>query len=505
MEHAYSKGLVRTLGAIAFFATMPVYSPNIVPLFSSSLDNSLMGSFVNPLLIAAVVTSAAWALRSLVGARAPRLLEEHPLAIMATYALVTSAFYLMVLGFIPQSLPAASGIGVLAGVLFVPSAFAWGRALAPQSLKQALIAMSAICVSTALVNWFAAFLPAAPLAVLYVLLFVGCLVAYRLCAQGGYDERPPASCTRAASQHHAPAEADADSPRMILARFASVMLPALIGLSMFAFFMGVSRMSVSDTLSGEVAGNMIAGIVLVPLCLFAADLRHPLLSFFYQLLMPALATTLMTVLVVIGAPFSSESHVFIGMAIYAFFCMAAILAIALALAGAQAREFSHELIFSCVIFFFSASSAAGLAFGALNSFAQNDVEFMPTAVIALYCAYLIFHCLVSFWRKTSPQSEPSEASNAPADSHASSYEQRCERACSQYGLSPREREIFALLGRGHTASFIAKTLIISESTVYTHTRNIYQKAGIGSREELIALVSAEEPATYAPPADAAKR
>ena len=46
----------------------------------------------------------------------------------------------------------------------------------------------------------------------------------------------------------------------------------------------------------------------------------------------------------------------------------------------------------------------------------------------------------------------------------------------------------ALLTRGHSYPYIAKELVVSENTVRTHVRNVYRKAKIGSREELIALI-----------------
>lgn len=36
---------------IAFFATMPIYSPNVVPLQECLQDNEIMGHFVTPLLV----------------------------------------------------------------------------------------------------------------------------------------------------------------------------------------------------------------------------------------------------------------------------------------------------------------------------------------------------------------------------------------------------------------------------------------------------------------------
>ena len=54
-------------------------------------------------------------------------------------------------------------------------------------------------------------------------------------------------------------------------------------------------------------------------------------------------------------------------------------------------------------------------------------------------------------------------------------------------LSPREREIFALVARGMTNSEIAKELFIVETTVKSHVGSILAKLNATSRSELIAL------------------
>lgn len=64
----------------------------------------------------------------------------------------------------------------------------------------------------------------------------------------------------------------------------------------------------------------------------------------------------------------------------------------------------------------------------------------------------------------------------------------CARMACSAKLSPREVEVFNLLARGHTQSFIAKELGVSNNTIRTHVRHIYCKIGASSREDLLALV-----------------
>ena len=64
----------------------------------------------------------------------------------------------------------------------------------------------------------------------------------------------------------------------------------------------------------------------------------------------------------------------------------------------------------------------------------------------------------------------------------------CERISLRYDLSPRESEVFSLLAHGYTLENIRDELFISKNTVNSHTKHIYKKMGIHSRQELLNLV-----------------
>ncbi|MDQ7820725.1 MAG: helix-turn-helix transcriptional regulator [Armatimonadota bacterium] len=53
-------------------------------------------------------------------------------------------------------------------------------------------------------------------------------------------------------------------------------------------------------------------------------------------------------------------------------------------------------------------------------------------------------------------------------------------------LSPRERQIAALVARGLPTKAIAAALSISAWTVATHLRRIYHRLGVGSRAAMVA-------------------
>lgn len=82
------------------------------------------------------------------------------------------------------------------------------------------------------------------------------------------------------------------------------------------------------------------------------------------------------------------------------------------------------------------------------------------------------------------ESEGSTAANAAA---ASSDEQVREWLRAKHGLTAREIDVALLIARGRSKTFIANELFISENTVRTHSKNVYTKLGIHSREELISF------------------
>ena len=76
----------------------------------------------------------------------------------------------------------------------------------------------------------------------------------------------------------------------------------------------------------------------------------------------------------------------------------------------------------------------------------------------------------------------------PASSSASNPEAAIGLLAQSWKLTDREREVFALLAIGRTQPWVAEKLGISESTVNSHVRHIYGKAGVNSRQELLDLV-----------------
>jgi DNA-binding CsgD family transcriptional regulator len=65
---------------------------------------------------------------------------------------------------------------------------------------------------------------------------------------------------------------------------------------------------------------------------------------------------------------------------------------------------------------------------------------------------------------------------------------RCHALAQRVGLSERETEIVVYLVKGRSKPFIAESLFISDNTVRTYTKRIYEKLDIHSRRELQELI-----------------
>jgi DNA-binding CsgD family transcriptional regulator len=65
---------------------------------------------------------------------------------------------------------------------------------------------------------------------------------------------------------------------------------------------------------------------------------------------------------------------------------------------------------------------------------------------------------------------------------------RCQGLAATFGLSEREGDVLVLVAEGRSSARIQEDLSIAAGTVNYHTRNIYAKLGVHSRQEVIDLV-----------------
>ncbi len=93
---------------------------------------------------------------------------------------------------------------------------------------------------------------------------------------------------------------------------------------------------------------------------------------------------------------------------------------------------------------------------------------------------------------TTSKTAIAESAISPAEALDIRLSQQCDALVAQYGLSARETDVLRLLARGRDVPYIAEELVISKNTVRTHMRNIFQKTGVHSRQEVIDLLETVE-------------
>ena len=64
---------------------------------------------------------------------------------------------------------------------------------------------------------------------------------------------------------------------------------------------------------------------------------------------------------------------------------------------------------------------------------------------------------------------------------------RISEFCAERGLTARESEVFSLWITGHDMRTIQEKLFVSQGTVKTHLRNIYDKCGVHNRRDLMKM------------------
>ena len=225
----------------------------------------------------------------------------------------------------------------------------------------------------------------------------------------------------------------------------------------------------------------------------AWDARAAYVSLLALLLVVYMATLLLTVVLpATGAPVAERLLVCAGSSFRTLLWMA--LAVAVARSGASAL--AAGLTYVAVVLAVPVSRLASLAFAGMD--ASLVATFCSPAVIVPLTAAILFVVAGSFVlanaRATRTlMAELADASSAQIPSARASRRARaCAELARDAGLTPRETEVLGLVCDGYSARHAGERLGISESTVVSHVSHIYRKTGVSSRQQLVALVDAED-------------
>ena len=132
--------------------------------------------------------------------------------------------------------------------------------------------------------------------------------------------------------------------------------------------------------------------------------------------------------------------------------------------------------------------------GVFVPFSAPDI--VQTLVCTLVCVAMMFCVYVVSDRYRQKQAAAQVFSwesqlEQPVAPHQETSEQTAGRLAQKFALTDREREIFSFLAKGRSVPVIAEQLGVSQNTVRFHCKNIYEKCGVHSKQELLSLMEEE--------------
>ena len=502
------------LALVAFVVTLPAYAPTMGAFAEAPQFEAVADVFLFALFLAAVTSSAVVLLRGL--QRPRKVFSRARVTTIAAVAYLLGTMGVLGLLFAPAPLPAAAvGAGLLAGAALPLLVAEWARAVAVP-IDQALVLCAFVVLTASFVGWILALLPLLVLVPVFCLLLVAGVVVPPVAARMGDPALPLAR------------------PADTMRRLVSVTWLPLLGFAVYAFMTDVMAHSAFGVVQASFLGGAVAALVMFGVCFLWG--RTPLLPWSYRILVPLMAAAFVVLGAFPAGTFPRDASV---VALYVFYIVLALLGCAVLLAVVRNRELPANVAsgFACGV-----AAAAALLGQILSQVLAVTDDFAPwlTVLTGAFVAVLLIFLGRTSWSElvapresavaegVAPAVHPAAGdartasgdraayedapaiagasdecvlparADAPGDafqlaepSMQNTLEARCAKVTEARGLSPREAEVLVYLARGFTPAYIAKSLVLSISTVRTHVRNIYRKLGINKREELLHLIDEE--------------
>lgn len=119
----------------------------------------------------------------------------------------------------------------------------------------------------------------------------------------------------------------------------------------------------------------------------------------------------------------------------------------------------------------------------------GEYGFVQILTISFVCLYILSMTSLALHKRNAKRLEEDAAREKEGRDR---FAEVCAELDARYGLTPREAEIMRLIAKGRDLPTISESLFISKSTVQTHSKSLYRKLGIHSKQELIDLVESGE-------------
>lgn len=130
----------------------------------------------------------------------------------------------------------------------------------------------------------------------------------------------------------------------------------------------------------------------------------------------------------------------------------------------------------------------GFALGHGCARLPNSEPLVRTGVMVAVCVYMLLFVIVVWHYKIARRpSEPQVVVRQVVQSFEEANDARLNALMACFGLTPRERDVYASLLRGGTAKSIAAELGISHYTVQGYVQSLYAKLGVNKKEQAVGL------------------
>lgn len=492
-DHALSRAEI--VAFLAFCMACPLFVPTLDVLMGAlrnAPDAARASSFAGPLALSAMTAALAFLFACLIKTTLPPIGRRLRAAAGASYA----AGYAILAFFIaaPEyaDAPWQTAAGLMLGFGSCVMALAWMERLGMKTFVAALRTVWACAAAMVAFDVAAPFLP--PMALACALGAAAPVAAWGMVAGGagraGGEGRVregsnwwdvfgclDMSVVQGSDDFHTPG--------------ARGLFFVGVPLAMMVMFAALN--DVSDGLSLPVAPSALGGVAallaMTVLARFSAD--QPLINASYRFFLPAVAFASFAAAAFVQG---DAQHAVLAVGGFAFlsiyaFMMAGMLA---AMAG---RMESLALPSSGIMVVVACLACLIDSIPSGKSLLEPSMYSLFLAAFVLAAALLVATPGSRLWRVVLEGVDA--AADAAPDSSAA-YAIRCAQLAERFALTPREREVLALLGRGHTSAFVAEKLVIAESTARSHRKNVYRKLGVKSREELFGLLDSQDDAGEAP-------
>lgn len=141
-----------------------------------------------------------------------------------------------------------------------------------------------------------------------------------------------------------------------------------------------------------------------------------------------------------------------------------------------------------------ASYLGGLTGSAYLIRLSGNVGISPFVMASLFLLLVFAYAFDGAWA-AGARREIQTARVVPDPAAAAAAEEevglKCEALAARAGLTAKEREVLQLMARGWNVPMIARSFVVSQTTVRTHVKHVYQKLDVHSRDELFEAVARE--------------